>query len=144
MQKSDTIALTGATGFIGAALARQLAAAGRKIQALIRPASTHKRPVGVAVRWINGDLDDMESLRRLVEGVDAVIHCAGAVRGASREQFNRVNSDGVALAVAEALKAVKLIFITTADGLLCQGKLIRQMIVGELEALLEKNKCDIV
>jgi len=54
----------------------------------------------------------------------------------------RVNSDGVALAVADALKAVKLIFITTADGLLCQGKLIRQMIVGELEALLEKNKCD--
>jgi amino-acid N-acetyltransferase len=54
----------------------------------------------------------------------------------------RVNSDGVALAVADALKAVKLIFITTADGLFCQGKLIRQMIVGELEALLEKNKCD--
>lgn len=96
MQKSDTIALTGATGFIGTALARQLAAAGCKIQALIRPASTHKRPAGVAVRWINGDLEDMESLRRLVEGVDAVIHCAGAVRGATREQFNRVNSDGVA------------------------------------------------
>jgi amino-acid N-acetyltransferase len=54
----------------------------------------------------------------------------------------RVNSDGVALAVAEALNAVKLIFITTSDGLICQGKLIRQKIVGELEALLEKNKCD--
>ena len=52
----------------------------------------------------------------------------------------RVNSDGVALAVAEALKAVKLIFITTTDGLFCQGKLIRQMIVGELSTLLEKNK----
>ena len=54
----------------------------------------------------------------------------------------RVNSDGVSLAVADALKAVKLIFITAADGLICQGKLIRQMIVGELQALLEKNKCD--
>lgn len=54
----------------------------------------------------------------------------------------RVNSDGVALAVADALKAVKLIFITTADGLYCQGTLIRQMIVGELTALLEKNKCE--
>jgi amino-acid N-acetyltransferase len=54
----------------------------------------------------------------------------------------RVNSDGVALAVADALKAVKLIFITTADGLFCQGTLIRQMIVGELTALLEKNKCE--
>jgi amino-acid N-acetyltransferase len=54
----------------------------------------------------------------------------------------RVNSDGVALAVADALKAVKLIFITTADGLFCQGTLIRQMIVGELTSLLEKNKCE--
>jgi len=54
----------------------------------------------------------------------------------------RVNSDNVAVAVAEALKAVKLIFITTADGLFCQGQLIRQMIVGELTTLLEKNKTD--
>ena len=54
----------------------------------------------------------------------------------------RVNSDGVAVAVADALKAVKLIFITTTDGLFCQGKLIRQMIAGELGVLLEKNKCE--
>src|SRR5664279_3939233 len=37
----------------------------------------------------------------------------------------RVNSDGVALAVAEALKAIKLIFITSSDGLICNGRLIR-------------------
>jgi amino-acid N-acetyltransferase len=54
----------------------------------------------------------------------------------------RVNSDGVALAVADALKAAKLLFITTDDGLYCQGNLIRQMIVGELTAALEKNKCE--
>jgi amino-acid N-acetyltransferase len=54
----------------------------------------------------------------------------------------RVNSDGVAFAVADALKAVKLIFITTADGLFCQDKLIRQMLVGDLAALLDKSKND--
>ncbi|MCU0784083.1 MAG: amino-acid N-acetyltransferase [Verrucomicrobia bacterium] len=54
----------------------------------------------------------------------------------------RVNSDNVAVAVADALKAVKLIFITPTDGLFCQGKLIRQMLAGDLDALLEKNKCD--
>jgi amino-acid N-acetyltransferase len=48
----------------------------------------------------------------------------------------------VAVAAAEALKATKLIFITTADGLVCQGKLIRQMIVGELETMLEKRKSE--
>jgi amino-acid N-acetyltransferase len=54
----------------------------------------------------------------------------------------RVNSDGVAVAVAEALKATKLIFITSADGLVCQGNLIRQMIVAELDALIASKKCE--
>lgn len=102
--KSETIALTGATGFIGAALAKRLAGTGREIQALIRPASTHKQPAEIAVRWIQGDLEDMESLRRLLEGVDAVIHCAGAVRGATLEQFNRINADGVSRIAQAAME----------------------------------------
>ena len=50
----------------------------------------------------------------------------------------RVNSDSVAVAVAEALKATKLIFITTHDGLIHNGQLIRQMLVADLNALLNK------
>jgi len=103
LRKSETIALTGATGFIGAALAERLAGTGRRVKALIRPASTHRQPAAPAVRWIEGDLEDMASLQRLAEGVDAVIHCAGAVRGATRDAFNRVNADGVARMVQVAL-----------------------------------------
>ncbi len=51
----------------------------------------------------------------------------------------RVNSDGVAVAVAEALKAIKLIFITTQDGLRYNQQLIRQMLVSELQNLLQQN-----
>ncbi len=51
----------------------------------------------------------------------------------------RVNSDGVAVAVADALKAIKLIFITAQDGLIYQGQLIRQMLVAELEKMLQTN-----
>jgi amino-acid N-acetyltransferase len=51
----------------------------------------------------------------------------------------RVNSDGVAVAVADALKAIKLIFITAQDGLIYNGQLIRQMLVAELEKLLQMN-----
>lgn len=54
----------------------------------------------------------------------------------------RVNSDGVALAVAQALKATKLIFVTTNEGLMCNGQLIRQMIVGDLEKKLAEQKND--
>ena len=45
----------------------------------------------------------------------------------------RVNSDGVAVAVAEALKAIKLIFITATGRPDLQGQLIRQMLVADLE-----------
>ena len=81
-----------------------MAATGRQIQALIRPVSTHKRQAEIAVKWIEGDLEDQESLGRLVKGVDAVVHCAGAVRGATRAQFNRVNIDGVARLVSATAK----------------------------------------
>jgi len=49
----------------------------------------------------------------------------------------RVNSDGVAEAVAEALKATKVIYITSYDGLIHRGQLIRQLIVSELQNLLQ-------
>ena len=49
----------------------------------------------------------------------------------------RVNSDSVALSVAEALKATKLIYITTQDGLIHQGTLIRQDIATNRFELLK-------
>ncbi|MGO8766414.1 MAG: amino-acid N-acetyltransferase [Limisphaerales bacterium] len=55
----------------------------------------------------------------------------------------RVNSDAVAVAVAEALKAIKLIFITAQDGILVQGRLIRQMPLADLESVLALQKNDI-
>ena len=51
----------------------------------------------------------------------------------------RVNSDGVAVAVADALKAIKLMFITAQDGLRYNQQLIRQMLVSELQNLLQQN-----
>src|SRR6202451_2623663 len=47
----------------------------------------------------------------------------------------RVNSDSVAVEVAKALGAAKLIYITTSDGLLYQGRLIQQILVADLDGL---------
>jgi len=55
----------------------------------------------------------------------------------------RVNSDGVALAVAEALKATKLMFITTQDGIRVRDQIIRQMPLGDLESVLALQKADV-
>ena len=54
----------------------------------------------------------------------------------------RLNSDAVALEVARALGAVKLVYITTADGLRVGGALARQLSVGELRAALQEGKVD--
>jgi amino-acid N-acetyltransferase len=56
----------------------------------------------------------------------------------------RVNSDHMAVSVAEALKAAKLIFITSTDGLLAQGQLIRQILASDLESILATKKQDIL
>lgn len=55
----------------------------------------------------------------------------------------RVNSDSVAVEVAVALKATKLIYITTYDGICHQGQLLRQMIVQDLDELLSSRKHEI-
>jgi len=56
----------------------------------------------------------------------------------------RVNSDLMAVAVAEALKAIKIIFITTADGLFQQGQLIRQMLASDLDQILAHKRQEII
>jgi amino-acid N-acetyltransferase len=52
----------------------------------------------------------------------------------------RVNSDSVALEVAKALAAVKLVYITTADGITVGGTLARQVSVDELAGALDKGQ----
>ena len=52
----------------------------------------------------------------------------------------RVNSDSAAVALATALKAIKLIYITAERGLIMQGQLIRQMSVADLDVLLLRQR----
>ncbi len=90
-----TVSVTGATGFIGGAVVRQLVASGWKVRVLIRPSTDPGMLLGPSVTPITGSLEDFASLHRLLDGAQAVIHCAGVVRGVTKAQFNRVNVDGV-------------------------------------------------
>ncbi|MDX9786698.1 MAG: NAD-dependent epimerase/dehydratase family protein [Desulfobacterales bacterium] len=98
----NRIALTGATGFIGGMIAQRLIFGGWQVQALVRPTSIHKCSNKSPIKWILGDLDDLASLRSLVHGADAVVHCAGAVRGFNPMDFERINTGGVARLVQAA------------------------------------------
>jgi nucleoside-diphosphate-sugar epimerase len=89
------VALTGATGFIGRVLLKHLSGRDIRIKALYRPSSSPPPASTDFVHWQAGTLENKESLRALVSGVDSVIHCAGAVRGRTLEQFRKVNTEGV-------------------------------------------------
>jgi amino-acid N-acetyltransferase len=52
----------------------------------------------------------------------------------------RVNSDSVAVEVAKALSAAKLIYVTTMEGLIYEGRLIQQILVADLDGLLSHHK----
>jgi len=93
-ESNPTIALTGATGFVGGAVARQLVSCGWRVRALCRPGSRARAELPGDIDWLPGRLEDRASLRRLVHGCQAVVHCAGAVRGADWEGFQQVNVEG--------------------------------------------------
>ena len=100
---SRTIAVTGGTGFIGGMLIHHLVNAGYQVRALTRDRSAHKLPQLAGLEAVSGSLQDSNSLRHLLQGASAVVHCAGAVRGVTAADFNAVNVDGVIQLVREAL-----------------------------------------
>lgn len=68
--------ITGATGFIGSAVARALHESGRDIRVLLRSERYIKNIEGIKYEIAKGDLTDQESLRRAMDGCDRVFHIA--------------------------------------------------------------------
>lgn len=93
------IALTGATGFIGRRVCSVLLQAGHTVRAIVRDPA-RATPLDPAIQLIRGDLSNGEALQQLVHGADAVLHLAGAVRGADAAPFQAVNVDGTAQLLA--------------------------------------------
>ena len=92
---TQTIAVTGASGFIGQAICKRLTDAGYPVRALVRAQGKAAAPASDMVVQVTGSLEDASSLDALVRNTAVVVHCAGAVRGATQQQFDRVNIDGV-------------------------------------------------
>jgi nucleoside-diphosphate-sugar epimerase len=78
--------VTGATGFIGGYVVRQLIAAGHQVTSIVRNPSKalDLAKLGVAVQ--QGDITDKESMRLPMTGVDGVFHIAGWYKLGSREK----------------------------------------------------------
>lgn len=83
--------LTGATGFIGSHLAELLVEHGHQVQALVRRTSNPRFVAHLPVTLVHGNMDDVESLRDAVEGVDLIYHVAGLTAARDREEYYRGN-----------------------------------------------------
>ncbi len=74
------IFLTGATGFVGHEILKQLLAAGHSVRCLVRPGSEKKLPQGLGIEIHQGDATDPASLNGALNGCEAAIHLVGIIR----------------------------------------------------------------
>jgi nucleoside-diphosphate-sugar epimerase len=100
-------AITGATGFVGGALARQLREAGHEVRALVRDPGKASALTALGVELVPGDLDDTAALDRLCDGVDGLFHVAGWYKLGQRDPSvgDRVNVVGTRNVLEAARRA---------------------------------------
>lgn len=102
-----TTLVTGATGHLGANLVRALLSDGQRVRAMVRPSSNRAALEGLDVECVEGDLNDVQSLRSALSGVKRLYHAAAmiSIRSGDREALMRTNVGGTAALMDAALAA---------------------------------------
>jgi dihydroflavonol-4-reductase len=97
--------ITGATGFIGASIVRELLKDGREVRALVRKGSDTSNLAGLDVEFWQGDLLDHAGLMQGLRGCDVLYHAAADYRLWTRDpaEMYRINVDGTAAILEAAL-----------------------------------------
>ena len=99
--------VTGATGFIGSAVARALGGRGDELRLVVREGAVTDGLEGLDYEPVKCDLGDRRSLRRALIGVGHVFHCAGLVslRPSDEQRVFEVNARGTRTLLEECLSA---------------------------------------
>lgn len=100
---SKTIAITGATGFVGRHTVTELLRHGHRLVALVRNPAVAGLPADVKI--VPGDLADVQAMARLVRGADTVVHVAGAIAAARAADYFRHNAEASRALADAALRA---------------------------------------
>lgn len=88
------VLLTGATGFVGSHVARELVGQGHEVFAIVRPESKHEFLKELGVNLVFGELDKPRVVDIQLPQIDGVIHLAGLIKALRREDFYRTNVEG--------------------------------------------------
>ncbi|MFP4002999.1 MAG: hopanoid-associated sugar epimerase [Alphaproteobacteria bacterium] len=102
-----SVLVTGASGFVGAAVVRALLDRGERVRVMTRPASDRRNIEGLDVEVVHGDLDDPDSLAEAVRGMRALYHVAADYRLWVRDPrvLYRTNVDGTVALMRAAMAA---------------------------------------
>lgn len=115
------ILVTGATGFLGSWVARELASRGHEVRALVRPRSRLDNLRDVACERVLGDITDAAAAERAVAGCEGLVHAAGVarLRAGDREGLMAANAAGAANVLGAALRAGvrRAVFVASAGAL---------------------------
>ena len=109
--------ITGASGFVGAAVLRRLLDNGREVRALVRPSSPRTNLTGLDVEVVEGDLTDTVSLKLAIQGCETLYHVAADYRLWTRnpQELYRSNVEGTRKIMRAAADAgVKRIVYTSS------------------------------
>ncbi|QBD79764.1 NAD-dependent epimerase/dehydratase family protein [Ktedonosporobacter rubrisoli] len=103
-----TILVTGATGFLGSALTRELIKQQQTVRVLVRDQQKARTLFGDAVTLVAGDITDAQRVREAVEGVETIYHMVGHLYHPSvpGELFYRTHVEGTRI-LLEACKGQK-------------------------------------
>jgi nucleoside-diphosphate-sugar epimerase len=88
------VLITGATGFVGTHVVREMAARGVRLRALVRRSSDTRTLEEADAELVSGSLTEPESLARAATDVDVVVHLAGLTSARSNAEYRRVNEIG--------------------------------------------------
>ena len=107
MAAKDVAFLTGATGFVGSAVARKLLSEGLAVRALVRRGSNRSNLEGLDLNLVEGDIRDAELLHRVVHGVRYVFHVAADYRlwAPDPKEIFATNVDGTRAIMESVLEA---------------------------------------
>jgi dihydroflavonol-4-reductase len=140
-----TALVTGAAGFLGSHLARQLVARGESVRVLMRPSSSNRAISDLSLEYVTGDLRDVASLERAMKGVERVFHVAADYRLWARKPQDIYDSNvggtkNLLLAAKQAGVAQLIYTSTVATIAVDRPQLPNEFIDAKLEEMIGHYK----